>query len=30
VADGAKKIKALGLEAGNEMLLAGGSLKVNK
>ncbi len=29
VVDGAKKIKALGLEAGNEMLLAGGSLKVN-
>jgi hypothetical protein len=24
-----QKIKALGLEAGNEMLLAGGSLKVN-
>lgn len=29
VVDGAKKIKALGLSAGNEMLLAGGSLKVN-
>lgn len=29
VVDGAKKVKALGLEAGSEMLLAGGSLKVN-
>ena len=29
VVDGAKKIKALGLEAGNEMLSAGSSLKVN-
>ncbi len=29
IVDGAKKIKALGLQSANEMVLAGGSLKVN-